>query len=325
MKTYFIAGGAGFIGSHLVAALRREEPRARIVIYDNFSSGRTWYLDAYRDDRRVRIVRADIKTFGVLRKAMKGAHAVYHFAANPDIAAAVKTPDIDFWEGTYLTNNILEAMRQNGVPKLLYASGSGVYGDAGHTPLFEDYAPLLPVSTYGASKLACEALISSYCHMFGLTAAAFRMANVVGPRQTHGVAFDFIRRLLKEPDELAILGDGRQSKSYIHVADVIGAMRRIEKRMSGGYSYFNVATNDSVTVTQIAELVRQEMGLGKVRYRYTGGRKGWRGDVPVVRFDTRKLRRLGWKNAYTSREALTDSIRSMRADALAGRFSTGRR
>ena len=145
---------------------------------------------------------------------------MFHFASNPDIAKAVTQPDIDFWEGTFLTQNLLEAMRVAGVPRLIYASGSGVYGDTGQTAVTETYSPLLPISTYGASKLACEALICSYTHMFDLHGVAFRFANVVGPRQTHGVAYDFIRRLREHPTPLEILGDGRQSKSYIHVDDV---------------------------------------------------------------------------------------------------------
>src|SRR5262249_28223433 len=148
---------------------------------------------------------------------------VIHLASNPDIARAASEPAIDFHEGTYLTHNVLEAMRQTRTPLLLYASGSGVYGDLGELEVNEDHGPLLPISTYGASKLAGEALICSYCHMFDLTARVFRFGNVVGPRQTHGVGFDFLRQLLTRPSYLRILGDGTQSKSYVHVSDVVDA------------------------------------------------------------------------------------------------------
>ena len=157
----------------------------------------------------------DLKNLDQLSEAIAGADVVFHFASNPDIARAATQPDIDFWEGTYLTQNLLEAMRVADVPRLIYASGSGVYGDTGETAVTETYSPLLPISTYGASKLACEALICSYTHMFDVHGTAFRFANVVGPRQTHGVAYDFVRRLLNDPTQLAMLGDG-YAEQIIH-------------------------------------------------------------------------------------------------------------
>ena len=319
MKRYFIVGGAGFIGSHLARRVA-DGPDASVTIYDNFSSGRLWRLGDAAQSPRVSIVRGDVKDLPALTAAMRGHDHVFHFASNPDIARAVTQPDIDFWEGSYLTQNVLEAMRVSGVPKLNYASGSGVYGDTGHKAVFEDYAPLLPISTYGASKLAGEVSICAYCHMFGLTAAAFRFANVVGPRQSHGVCFDFILRLLRDPHDLRILGDGSQSKSYIHVDDVLDAMLLIAESQSGGFEYFNAATEDYVTVLQIADLVTKRMNLTGVNYEFTGGDRGWKGDVPIVRFDTRKLRARGWANRRTSVEALTESIDSMLADARAGRL-----
>jgi UDP-glucose 4-epimerase len=211
-------------------------------------------------------------------------------------------------------------MRVSGVRRLCYASGSGVYGETGTRPVHEDHAPMLPISTYGASKLAGEALICAYCHLFDLHGLAFRFANVVGPHQTHGVAYDFVLRLLRDPTQLTILGDGTQSKSYVHVDDVISAMRGLAGRGWQGFEYFNVSTEDYVTVREIAGLVVERLGLGDVTYRFTGGPRGWKGDVPVVRFDTRKLRARGWKNARTSREALRDSIDAMIADARAGKL-----
>jgi UDP-glucose 4-epimerase len=177
-----------------------------------------------------------------------------------------------------------------------------------------------PISTYGASKLAGEALICSYCHLFDMEALAFRFANVVGPHQTHGVAYDFIRRLLREPDRLTILGDGSQSKSYIHVDDVIAAMRLAAAQAWQTYDVFNVATEDYVTVREIADLVVRGLGLHGVAYAFTGGDRGWKGDVPLVRFDTRKIRARGWRNQFTSTEALQASITSMIADAREGKF-----
>ncbi|HLL90863.1 MAG TPA: NAD-dependent epimerase/dehydratase family protein [Tepidisphaeraceae bacterium] len=324
MTRYFVVGGAGFIGSHLTRRLLADEREARVTVYDNFSSGREWHLGDALGSPRVAVVRGDVKELDKLTDAMRGHDHAYHFASNPDIAKAVTQPDIDFWEGTYLTQNVVEAMRRAGVRRLTYASGSGVYGDTGTTPAHEDYAPLLPISTYGASKLAGEALIGSYCHMFGLAAAAFRFANVVGPHQTHGVGYDFVRRLTKDPSTLHILGDGQQSKSYVYVEDVIAAMRFVAGRNVLGFEYFNVATEDYVTVQQIADIACERLGITGCRYTFAGGDRGWKGDVPVVRFDSSKLRKLGWRNQRTARQALTDSIDSMVADAREGKFDAAR-
>src|SRR5271166_3376640 len=221
---YFVVGGAGFIGSHFTDQLLADSSVAAVTLYDNFSSGREWHYAQHLRDPRFRVVRGDVKNIEPLTAAMEGHEVVIHLASNPDIARAATEPDIDFREGTFLTQQVVEAMRRNGGGRLLYASGSGVYGDLGLYEAEEDYGPLVPVSTYGASKLAGEALIASYCAMFGLTACAFRFGNVVGARQTHGVGFDFMRRLRTQPDRLRILGDGQQSKSYIHVEDVIEAV-----------------------------------------------------------------------------------------------------
>lgn len=316
---YFIVGGAGFIGSHLVKTLLVEE-NAHVLIYDNFSSGRMWHLEGFENNHNLQIISEDVKNQEVLQRSMHGANIVYHFASNPDISKAVTQPDIDFWEGTYLTNNILEAMRVNRVKKLLYASGSGVYGDTGSIEVKEDYSPMLPISTYGASKLSCEALICSYCHMFDITASAFRFANVVGPHQTHGVGYDFVRRLLISPCELEILGDGTQSKSYIYVTDVVSAIRLLEKSRIAGFSYYNAATLDSITVTEIADIVVETMELRNVLYKYSGGDRGWKGDVPIIRLNSGKLRALGWKNQYTTKEAICRSVQSILQDAKLDKF-----
>jgi UDP-glucose 4-epimerase len=319
LTRFFITGGAGFIGGHLVARLL-QRPDAQVVVYDNFSSGRAWHLEAVETDARLQTVTGDLKDIGRLREAMAGIDVVFHLASNPDIARAVSEPDVDFWEGTYLTQNVLEAMRESRVPRLLYSSGSGVYGDTGAEPVVETYSPMRPISTYGASKLAGEALICAYCHMFDMHALAFRFANVVGPQQTHGVAYDFVLRLQRDPTRLQILGDGSQSKSYIHVDDVLDAILFLHDKGWQGFDVFNVATQDYVTVREIADLVVRQLGLSQVAYSFTGGDRGWKGDVPVVRFDTSKLRSRGWSNRRTSREALQASIGSIITDAKAGRL-----
>jgi UDP-glucose 4-epimerase len=298
------------------------KPEAEVVVYDNFSSGRSWHLENWLKEKRLQIIKGDIQDLDRLKEAMSGADTVFHLASNPDIARAVREPDIDFWQGTYLTQNVLEAMRQNGVTRLLYSSGSGVYGDTGTEPVVETYSPMQPISTYGASKLAGEALICAYCHMFDIHALAFRFANVVGPRQTHGVGYDFVLRLLRDPTKLQILGDGSQSKSYVHVDDVLDAILFLFNKGWRGFDVFNVATEDYVTVREIAEMIVRQLGLGNVAFSFTGGDRGWKGDVPVVRFDTQKLRSLGWSNRRTSRDALRDSIDSIIADAKVGKLES---
>jgi UDP-glucose 4-epimerase len=318
-----VVGGAGFIGGHFVDRLLGDERVEAVRVYDNFSSGREWHLADHIDDPRLDIVHADVKDLDALTEAMGGFETVIHLASNPDIARAATEPAVDFDEGTLLTHHVVEAMRRAAVRRILYASGSGVYGDLGEVAATEDHGPLVPVSTYGASKLAGEALISSYCYMFDLVGVAFRFANVVGPRQTHGVGFDFVRRLLADPTELRILGDGQQSKSYIHVSDVVEAVLLAATNAPRPYATFNVGTGDYITVTEIAELATDVLGidLRTVAIDYSGGDRGWRGDVPVVRLDTTKIRQLGWSNALTTREALHASLLSMLEDARAGRLT----
>lgn len=308
---YMVVGGAGFIGSHVTKRLFAEAADAQIFVYDNFSSGKEEHLQEVLGEENLHIIKGDIKDLKYLTEMMKGIDTVYSLASNPDISKAIVQPDIDFWEGTYLINNVLEAMRKNNVKNLIYASGSGVYGDVGATVTDEDFSPMLPSSTYGASKLACEALICSYCKMFDMNAAAFRFANVVGPNQTHGVGYDFLRKLAENPKQLEILGDGTQSKSYIYIDDIVDALRVVEKNSLYGYNYYNVATLDYISVSEIADITVRIIGLQNVTYCYTGGDRGWKGDVPIVRLDSQKIRKLGWNNKYTTSQAIDMSVRKM--------------
>ncbi|MCW2985757.1 MAG: dependent epimerase/dehydratase family protein [Conexibacter sp.] len=306
MARSLIAGGAGFIGSHVAHRLLQRGDE--VVVFDNLSSGDEQHLADVLDHPRLELVVGDAQDFPAILSAMRGVDRLFLLAANPDIAKAVTEPTIDFWQGTYLGNNAIEAARVASVRQIVYSSGSGVYGDRGEEPVVEDAGALHPVSTYGASKLALEAMLSAYSHMFGLDVVVFRFANVVGPGQTHGVTYDFVRRLVEDPTRLRILGDGRQSKSYIHVSDVVEAMLLLSDTHRDGFDVFNAGTLDYMTVTEIADLCCELMGIDDVAYEYSGGTRGWKGDVPVVRFDSSKLRALGWRNHATSREALTDSI-----------------
>ena len=319
MKRYFVAGGAGFLGSHLVPRLLGE-PDASVKVFDNLTSGSEEHLANVRGNERFELVVGDLKDLELLTKHVEGADHVYHLAANPDIARAVEEPSIDFWQGTFLTNNLIEACRENGVDRITYTSGSGVYGELGEEAAREDAGAMHPISTYGASKLACEAMLSAYCHMFEMHAVAFRFANVVGPRQTHGVTYDFVRKLLADPARLQILGDGNQSKSYIHVSDVVEAMLLVAKQGWAGFEVYNVSTEDYTTVREIADMTVEALGLSGVEYDFTGGDRGWKGDVPVVRFDTAKIRARGWQNELSSRELSLTRLRraSRRPDRRRG-------
>jgi UDP-glucose 4-epimerase len=313
----FIVGGAGFIGSHFIDAFLGAPATERVTIYDNFTSGREDHYAEHSGDERLAVVRGDANDLEPLREAMAGHDLVIHLASNPDIAAAMADPAIDFDQGTLITHHVVEAMRQSGVGRIAYASGSGVYGDLGEEEAAEDHGPVVPVSTYGASKLAGEGLISAYAHMFDLEGTVLRFGNVVGRRQTHGVGFDFVRRLRSDPGHLEVMGDGTQSKSYVLVSDVVDAVLLAARSGDGEpFRAYNVATGDYITVREIAELAIEVVGLdpAEVEVEYGPSPRGWKGDVPVVRLATDRIRALGWSPTAGSREALRRSMSEMLAD-----------
>jgi len=310
---YFITGGAGFIGSNMADRLLQDMTN-EVTVLDNFCSGRMSHIEHHLKNRRFKLVRGDLLDIGLVKDAIKGCDFVFHFAANPDIAKSMIETDLDLRLGVVATYNVVEAMRINGVKQIAYSSGSGVYGDVGLTQTHEDFGPLLPISMYGASKLGAEGVISAFCNMFDIQAWIFRFANVVGKRQTHGVGFDFVRKLKNNPEKLEILGDGTQSKSYIHISDVIEAMLFVIKNSSQTTNVFNVATDDYITVNEIVEIVTKEMGLKSVKFVCTGGKRGWKGDVPIVRFNLEKIHKLGWKARYNSGEAVKLSVKELLGD-----------
>jgi UDP-glucose 4-epimerase len=317
-----IIGGAGFIGSHFTDALLSDSATSAVTLYDNFSSGQEWHYHEHRDDARLRVVRGDANDLDALCDAMADHDLVVHLASNPDIQAAMTDPAIDFHQGTLITHHVVEAMRCTGVPRIAYAAGSGVYGDLAETEATEDHGPMLPVSTYGASKLAGEAMISAYAHMFDIQGRAFRFGNVVGRRQTHGVGFDFIRRLRHDATRLEVLGDGSQSKSYVLAPDVVAAVITVmDADIAAPFAAFNVATGDYVTVREIVDIALEELGLDPASTTVVFGSeaRGWRGDVPIVRLSIERIRALGWRPSTDSAGALRSSIRAMLEDLAVGR------
>jgi len=307
---YFISGGAGFIGSNMVERLL-DEPGNEVTVFDNFSSGHMLYIKHYLNKKEFNLIEGDLLDLDFLIRSMKGHDYVFHFAANADIARSTLETDLDLKMTVLATYNIVEAMRVNDIKTIAYSSGSGVYGDVGITETPENFGPLLPISMYGASKLGAEGIIAAFCHMFDMTSYIFRFANVVGRRQTHGVGYDFVNRLKRNPEKLEILGDGFQSKSYIYIDDVLDAMFYVINNSSNQINIYNIATNDYITVNEIAEIAVKEMRLECVEFIYSGGKRGWKGDVPVVRFDLSKIHSLGWTSKYNSKKAISISIQDL--------------
>jgi UDP-glucose 4-epimerase len=305
---YFVTGGAGFIGSHLVDRLVE---RGGVTVYDNLSSGRREFISRHLGKEGFNFIEADLLDFNSLQEAIGGHDVVFHLAANPDVRAGITATDLDLKTGIMASYNVLEAMRLSKIRRLVFTSSSTVYGEAGTTPVSEDYGPLLPISLYGAGKLGSEGLIAAYCHLFGMRGWIFRLANIVGPRSSRGVIPDFINKLKQTPGRLEILGNGRQQKPYLHVDDCLDGMLLALERSKGRLSLFNLGPASSTSVVTIANLVVEAMGLEGVEFHYSGGDRGWVGDVSQVRFDITRMSRLGWEPKYSSDEAVARSVREL--------------
>ncbi len=306
----FLTGGAGFIGSHLADKL--VEMGKHVFCVDNLSSGRMEYIKHLMDDKQFVLLMADLLHDDVSR-AMEGFDCVFHVAANPDVRLGAEDTKVHLDQNIMVTYNVLEGMRKNDIRSILFTSTSTVYGEATEIPTPENYGPLAPISLYGSSKLACEALISAYCHTFGMKAVSFRFANVVGPRSTHGVTFDFVNKLRKDPKRLEILGkEPGTQKSYCHVEDCISGMMSGWENMEGSFDAFNIGSDDYIHVKQIADVVCEEMGLEGVEYEWTGGvddGRGWKGDVRTMLLSTEKLKGKGWSPEYDSEGAIREAAK----------------
>jgi UDP-glucose 4-epimerase len=315
-RTILVTGGAGFIGSHLTEELLKEGHR--VAVLDNFSNGKTENLQHVRDNPQLTIIKEDLKKPKKLGRLVDASNTIFHLAANPEVKLGETDPKTHFEENILATFNLLEAMRKSEKPKtLIFTSTSTVYGEAEKVPTPEDYGPLLPISTYGASKLACEALITSYAHTFNHRALILRLANIIGPRSNHGVIIDFIKKLRANPDELTILGDGKQEKSYLYITDCVEAIIHLTETFSKTtrtIDVFNVGSDDKVTVTQIAKTVATTMNTPHVKFKFTGGvdgGRGWKGDVKTMQLSIYKLVKTGWKLTYTSRQAVKQAAKTL--------------
>lgn len=311
-----VTGCAGFIGSHLVDELLRRG--VEVVGLDNFSSGSMSNLAKAREDEDFTLIEGDILSEKDLDEMTDGVDTIYHLAANPDVRAGVSDTQTHFNQNIVGTYNVLEMMRRKKVGTISFTSTSTIYGEAKEIPTPEDYGPLMPISLYGASKLACEALISSYSSVFEFKALMFRFANVVGRRSGHGVIHDFIAKLEKDPARLEILGVAPGTvKSYCHVQDCIDAMLGSEKRCSEQVGVYNIGSADTLDVKSIADIVTDEMGLGKIRYEWTGGvdgGRGWIGDVKRMQLSIKKIVSEGWKPEMNSADAVRMAVKELLAE-----------
>jgi len=306
-----VTGGAGFIGSHLVDTLVAQGNE--VLVIDSLCSGRRETIARHIDSCKVRFVKRDLLDDG-WQDTIKGADRLFHLAADPDVRQSAVNPEPTMQNNIMATYRVLEAMRQHDVPELVFTSTSTVYGDAAVIPTPESYTPLEPISVYGASKLACEALISAYCHSFGMKAWTFRFANIIGSRSGHGVISDFIQKLEKNPAELEILGDGKQIKSYLEVHECVAAMLYAVGHVSDTVNTFNIGSDDWIDVKSIAEIVTEEMHIPQTKFRFTGGNRGWIGDVPKMQLAIDKIKALRWKPQIGSRESVQIAVRSMLAE-----------
>jgi len=307
--TILITGGAGFIGSHLVDRLVKEGFSVRVV--DNLSSGRLENLTQHRNNPRVEVIIGDLKKMEDALRAVDGVETVFHFAANPEVRVSTTNPEIHFNENVVATFNLLEAMRRKDVKELVFASSSSVYGEPEQIPVSED-APIRPVSVYGASKAACENLIHAYVKLYGMKAVILRYANVVGPRLRHGVVWDLINKLRENPNNLEILGDGKQVRSYIYIDDAIEATITAWRKTNNNYEVYNVGNEDWITVDEVADEVIKAMGLSNVKktYKPVLHGVGWPGDVKKIALKIDKIKQLGYKPKLNSREAIKLTIKT---------------
>jgi len=312
--TYLVTGGAGFIGSHLLDTLLACPTARAVKVLDNFSSGRREHLTQHAGNPKLAVSTVDLLDFPRMMPLFEGVDQVFHLAANPDARWGIDNTRLDLEQETIATYNVLEAMRRHGVPRIVLSSSGTVYGDVGTTVTHEGLGPCLPISLYGAGKVASEALITAFCATFGLRGVILRFGNIVGERTTHGVIYDFIRQLAKNSAELKVLGNGHQAKPYVYVRDLVDGLMFAAQYCGGlepsRFDVFNLAPDGATSVRFIADELVEQLGFqGRTTIRYGDSAGGWPGDVPQSRMDSSKLRRAGFTLPRSSDEALQLAIR----------------
>jgi UDP-glucose 4-epimerase len=301
----FITGGAGFIGSNMADLLLKKG--YEVTVYDNFSTGQKIFVQHNLDNTKYKLVQADVLDLATLTKEMQNHDVVFHFQANADVRGGIKNTRIDIQQNIIATHNVLEAIRVNNIKNIIFSSSATVYGEPDIFPTPENIAPL-QTSIYGASKFSGEALIQAYCEYFDIKSWIFRFVSFIGKRYTHGVIFDFMKKLLQNPHKLQILGDGQQQKSYLHVEDGVNAIYTAFSKAKNKINIFNLGNLEYINVVDLANILTTRMDLQNVEYQFTGGKRGWIGDSPFVHLDVQKIQKLGWKPKYSIPEAINDTV-----------------
>lgn len=306
MKRALITGGAGFVGSHL--ADRLVDIGVEVVAYDNFRTGREEFVESLRAAPTAEVIEGDVLDEVLLRRALEGCDTVFHLQANADVRRGLEHPRRDLEQNTVATSTLLEAMRATGIERIAFSSTGSVYGEPQVFPTPEDCPFPIQTSLYAASKLACEGLIAAYCHGYGFTGVTLRFASVLGERYTHGHVFDFYAALHRNPERMRILGDGRQTKSYLHVRDCVdGILAGLDAAAPGKMEVFNLGTDETIVVDDSVRLITCHMGVTPI-LEHTGGERGWPGDSPLIHLDCSKLRTQGWRPTLTIREAIERTL-----------------
>jgi len=301
-----VTGGAGFIGSHLVDRLLAEGYGVTVV--DNMSYGYMENVEHLSGNPLLAIHKVDIRDAEKLDRLLAGHDVVFHMAAHADIRKSLADHRVDLENNLVGTLNILEAMTKNKIHDMVFASSSALYGEASIRPTPEGYSPV-QTSLYGASKLACEAFAQAYAESAPIRLWSFRFANVIGERCRRGVVWDFVHKLLRNPIELEILGDGKQSKEYLYVEDCVNGMMIGYRKASGKVNTFNLGMEEQTLVDTVADLVIEEMALSNVKRKYMGGPRGWIGDNSIVELSLDRIVKLGWKPRLSSKEAIKRTVR----------------
>lgn len=307
-----ITGGLGFIGGHL--ALQLLNKGSQVTIYDRCNHGEQPWHKKLWNHPHCRIVIEDLRNNNKkLKTALAGQDIVYHLAANANSRRSLKERDIDLHHGIEVTWNLLQTMAELKIPQVVYASSQLVYGESDALLLRESVTPLLPLSLYGNSKLSGEAIISAHSHLHGIRATILRFGNIVGSRMSYGIVRDFVSKLRHDPQTLEILGDGQQQRNYLHIEDCISAIAiATSENSTKSWQVYNVGNDDYISAEAVANIVSSVMlGHSKIDYQFTGGKRGWKGDVPNLRCDISKMRSLGWKPQQNSAEAIAAATRSI--------------
>jgi UDP-glucose 4-epimerase len=313
MERVCITGGAGFIGSNLADRLAAQG--VEVVIVDDFRTGRHEFLADALTRAGVTLVQGDVLDDAVLERAIAGCDWVFHLQANADVRRGLEHPTRDLEQNTIATSKVLEAMRAHGVTRIVFSSTGSIYGEPAVFPTPEDAPFPIQTSLYGASKLAGEGLISAYAAGYGFTGLIFRFVSILGERYTHGHVFDFYRALKRDPTRLMVLGDGRQEKSYLYVQDCLSAMlvaAEHHAREPGAHVY-NLGTEETIVVDRSVDIITGHLGLSP-RIEHSGGERGWTGDSPLIRLDTRRIQALGWKPSVTIAQALARTLEWLAAN-----------